>query len=236
MSSKFTLPHSSVMMIALLAAGFVLNLTPAYPQNAVGAVTSSSSGASASGASSTASTATTSVTAKIIKADEKFFMQLAQANLIEINSAKLVEEKSKNEQVKALAKKMLEDHTKALDELKQLAQAKGITLPTEPDRQQKLMENRLASLSGEKFDKQYVQNVSERIHKDEHKLLLQAGSKAQDSDLKNYAIKNLSVVESHQQLVKETSRSMESGAHGKSGTGASSGGSMSEKTAPAYGQ
>jgi len=233
MSSKFTLPHSSVMMIALLAAGVVLNVTPAGAQSAGGAATPSSSGASASGASSTA---TSSVTAQVIKADEKFFMQLAQANIIEINSAKLVEEKSKNEQVKALAKKMLEDHTKALDELKQLAQAKGITLPTEPDRQQKLLENRLASLSGEKFDKQYVQNVSERIHKDEHKLLLQAGSKAQDSDLKNYATKNLSVVESHQQLVKETSRSMESGAHGKSGAGASSGGGMSEKTAPAYGQ
>lgn len=233
MSSKFTLPHSSVMMVALLAAGFALNVTPAYPQSAGGAASPSSSGTSASGASSTA---TTSVTAQLVKADEKLFMQLAQANIIEINSAKLAEEKSKNEQVKILAKKMMDDHTKALDELKQLAQAKGITLPTEPDRQQKMMENRLTSLLGEKFDKQYVQHVSERVHKDQHKLLLQAGSKAQDVDLKNYATKNLSVIESHQQLVKETSRSMESGAHGKSSTGTSSGGGMSEKTAPTYGQ
>lgn len=232
MSSKYTLPHSSAVMIALLAAGFVLNVTPAYPQSTSGAASTSSSGTSASGASSSAAA---SISAHLIKADEKLAMQLAQANIIEINSAKLAEEKSKNEQVKVLAKKMLDDHTKALDELKQLAQAKGITLPTEPDRQQKLMENRLASLSGEKFDKQYVQHVSDRIHKDEHKLLLQASSKAQDADLKNYATKNLSVVESHQQLVKETSRSMESGSHGKSGA-SSSGGGMSEKTAPTYGQ
>ena len=235
MSSKFTQSHSSVMIITLLAAGFVLNMSPVYPQSAGGAATTSTLSAGASGASSTA---TTSMTTQLIKSDEKLLMQLAQANIIEINSAKLAEEKSKSEQVKALAKKMTEDHTKALDELKQLAQAKGITLPTEPDRQQKLMQNRLSSLTGEKFDKQYVQQVSERVHKDVHKLLLQAGSKAQDMDIKNYATKNLSVIESHQQLVKETSRTMESGSHGKSGssTGTSSGSGMSEKMAPSYGQ
>ena len=235
MSSKFTQPHASVIMIALLAAGFVLNVSPAYPQSAGGAATTSLPSVGASGASSTA---TTSMTSQLIKSDEKLLMQLAQANIVEINSAKLAEDKSKSEQVKALAKKMMEDHTKALDELKQLAQAKGITLPTEPDRQQKLMENRLSSMTGEKFDKQYVQQVSERVHKDLHKLLLQAGSKAQDIDIKNYATKNLSVIESHQQLVKETSRTMESSSHGKSGssTGTSSGSGMGEKMAPSYGQ
>ena len=131
---------------------------------------------------------------------------------------------------------MMDDHTKALDELKQLAQIKGMTLPTEPDRQQKLVENRLTALSGEKFDKQYVEQVAERAHKGEHKLLLQAGAKAQDMELKNYATKTLAVIESHQQLVKDTTRSIESGSHGRSDSGASSGGGMGEKSPPAYGQ
>jgi putative membrane protein len=163
-------------------------------------------------------------------------MQLAQANIAEINTAKLAEQKSKNDQVKTLAKKMMEDHTKALDELKQLAQIKGMTLPTEPDRQQKLVESRLTSLSGEKFDKQYVEQIAERARKGEHKLLLQVGAKAQDMELKNYATKTLAVIESQQQLVKDTSRSIESGSHGKSDSGASGGGGMNEKSPPAYGQ
>jgi putative membrane protein len=111
-----------------------------------------------------------------------------------------------------------------------------MTLPTEPDRQQKIVETRLTSLYGEKFDKQYVEQVAERAHKGEHKLLLQAGAKAQDMELKNYATKTLAVIESHQQLVKDTTRSIESGSHGKSDSGASSGGGMGEKRAPAYGQ
>ncbi|MEY3571591.1 MAG: hypothetical protein RIQ85_1711, partial [Pseudomonadota bacterium] len=177
-----------------------------------------------------------SSTARFSKSDEKLVVQLAQANISEINIAKLAEEKSKNDQVKTLAKKMMDDHSKALDELKQLAQMKGMTLPTETDRQQKLVENRLTALSGEKFDKQYVEQIAERARKGEHKLLLQVGAKAQDMELKNYATKTLAVIESQQQLVKDTSRSIESGSHGKSDSGASSGGGMREKSRPAYGQ
>ena len=211
----------------------MLNTSLVYPQSAGVGVSTNVTNKSSSGASTMGST---SSAARFNKADEKLVVQLAQANIAEINTAKLAEEKSKNDQVKTLAKKMMDDHSKALDELKQLAQTKGMTLPTEPDRQQKLMENRLTALSGEKFDKQYVEQIAERARKGEHKLLLQVGAKAQDMELKNYATKTLAVIESQQQLVKDTSRSIESGSHGKSDSGVSSGGGMGEKSRPAYGQ
>ena len=211
----------------------MLNTALVYPQSAGMGVSTNVTNKSSSGASTMGST---SSIARFNKADEKLVMQLAQANIAEINVAKLADQKSKNDQVKTLAKKMMDDHTKALDELKQLAQIKGMTLPTEPDRQQKMVETRLTALSGEKFDKQYVEQVAERAHKGEHKLLLQAGAKAQDMELKNYATKTLAVIESHQQLVKDTTRSIETGSHGKSDSGASSGGGMGEKSPPAYGQ
>ena len=210
----------------------MLNTALVYPQSAGMGVSTNVTNKSSSGASTMGST---SSSARFNKADEKLVMQLAQANIAEINVAKLADQKSKNDQVKTLAKKMMDDHTKALDELKQLAQIKGMTLPTEPDRQQKMVETRLTALSGEKFDKQYVEQVAERAHKGEHKLLLQAGAKAQDMELKNYATKTLAVIESHQQLVKDTTRSIETGSHGKSDSGASSGGGMGEKSPPAYG-
>ena len=232
MSSKFMPSQSSALVVSILGAGLILSVSPVYPQSARGSAASGPASASTSGASSTAST---SIATPFSKSDEKFIVQLAQATMTQINSAKLAEEKSKNEQVKILAKKMMDDHTKALDELKQLAQAKGMTLPSEVDRQQKLLENRLTSLSGEKFDKHYIEQVAERAHKDEQKLLSQAGSKAQDMDLKNYAKKVMSVIESHQQLVREISRSVETGTHGKSGSG-ETGRGMGEKSAPTYGQ
>jgi putative membrane protein len=233
MSSKIVSSYSSVALIALFGGGLMLNTSLVYPQSAGMGVSTNVTNKSSSGASTMGSAGST---ARFNISDEKLVMQLAQANIAEINTAKLAEEKTKNDQVKTLAKKMMDDHTKALDELKQLAQLKGMTLPTEPDRQQKMVETRLTSLSGEKFDKQYVEQVAERAHKGEHKLLLQAGAKAQDMELKNYATKTLAVIESHQQLVKDTTRSIESGSHGKSDSGASSGGGMGEKSRPAYGQ
>ncbi len=233
MSSKIVSSYSSVALIALFGGGLMLNTSLVYPQSADVGVSTNVTNKSSSGASNMGSS---SSTARLNKADEKLVVQLAQANITEINTAKLAEEKSKNDQVKTLAKKMMDDHSKALDELKQLAQSKGVTLPTEPDRQQKLVENRLMALSGEKFDKQYVEQIAERARKGEHKLLLQVGAKAQDMGLKNYATKTLAVIESQQQLVKDTSRSIESGSHGKSDSGASGGGGMGEKSRPAYGQ
>jgi putative membrane protein len=233
MSSKIVSSYSSVALIALFGGGLMLNTSLVYPQSADVGVSTNVTNKSSSGASNMGSS---SSTARLNKADEKLVVQLAQANITEINTAKLAEEKSKNDQVKTLAKKMMDDHSKALDELKQLAQSKSVTLPTEPDRQQKLVENRLMALSGEKFDKQYVEQIAERARKGEHKLLLQVGAKAQDMELKNYATKTLAVIESQQQLVKDTSRSIESGSHGKSDSGASGGGGMGEKSRPAYGQ
>ena len=230
MSSKIVSSYSSVALIALFGGGLMLNTSLVYPQSADVGVSTNVTNKSSSGASNMGSS---SSSARFSKSDEKLVVQLAQAN---INIAKLAEEKSKNDQVKTLAKKMMDDHSKALDELKQLAQMKGMTLPTETDRQQKLVENRLTALSGEKFDKQYVEQIAERARKGEHKLLLQVGAKAQDMELKNYATKTLAVIESQQQLVKDTSRSIESGSHGKSDSGASSGGGMREKSRPAYGQ
>lgn len=221
-SFKSALPG---IVLGLISAAFMLHTLAVYPQSTGGASSATEQGGKSSGASSSAATS-----AKLGRADEKLMMQLGEANLAEINAGKLAEEKSKNDQVKSFARKMVDDHTKALDELKQIAQAKGVTLPTEPDRQQKAMEKRLSAMSGEKFDKQYMEQAGERSHRDTHKLLQQASTKAQDADLKNFASKTLGVVESHQQMAKETNKSMGSASQGKSGAGTTSGSTSGSKS------
>ena len=181
-SSSFTSGSFRIarIVLGLLSAGFMLHSLSVHPQSLGDSSPGTSAGRQQESPSTGASTAAATVAGsqKLSRADEKLMTQLGEANLAEINAGKLAEEKSQNEQVKSLARKMVDDHTKALDDLKQLAQAKGVTLPTEPDRQQKAMEKRLSSLSGDKFDKQYVEQVSERSHKDTHKLLQQASTKA----------------------------------------------------------
>ena len=47
---------------------------------------------------------------------------------------------------------MVDDHSKANDELKTLAQSKNITLPTEIGPEDKALRDRLTKLSGAAFD------------------------------------------------------------------------------------
>lgn len=185
---------------------------------------SGASGAASSSGTSTSETSKSS-SSKVSKEDERLMMQLARANIAEINAGKLAEQKTSNDQVKSFAKKMVDDHTKALDDLKQLAMTKGVTLPTEPDRQQQAMENKLSALSGEQFDKQYVDQSGSRAHKETHRLLQRVNSRASDADLKSYASKTMATVESHQQLAKETSKNLQSTSEGRSSGGMEGGGS-----------
>jgi len=192
---------------------------------------SSQSGTSGAASGSDTSSGTSSLesskssSGKVSKEDERLMMQLARANIAEINAGKLAEQKSINDQVKSFAKKMVDDHTKALDDLKQIAMNKGVTLPTEPDRQQQAMENKLSALSGEQFDKQYVDQSGSRAHKETHRLLQRVSSRASDTDLKSYASKIMPTVESHQQLAKETSKNLQSTSEGRSSGGMEGGGS-----------
>lgn len=223
-----------VALFAALGASMLMHSMVVHPQDASDkpsasqgkeGVSGASSGASTqasdpyAGASSSQSAATS---AKLSASEEKMLKQLAEANMAEINAGKLAQDKAQSAEVKSFAKKMVDDHTKALDDLKQLAQTKAVTLPTALNKQQMAMEQKLQSLSGEKFDIQYMKQAGERSHKQTYELL-QKAAKAEDTDLKNYASKTIAAVEGHQQMVKETERSLKGMASGKSGHAKSKG-------------
>ena len=216
-------------LLGLLGTAFLMNSLTVHPQDKDDKPSASQSKESSSGSSSGATTTQSGATGaggtssasgdKLSQSDERMLKQIAEANLAEISAGKMAQDKAQSDEVKSFAKKMVDDHTKALDDLKQLAQSKGVTLPSEPDKQHMAMEKKLQALSGEKFDKQYLQQAGDRAHKETHRLLQRASSRAEDSDLKNYASKVIATVESHQQMAKDTSRNLKSTSEGKSGAG-----------------
>ncbi|UUZ57184.1 DUF4142 domain-containing protein [Massilia sp. H-1] len=76
--------------------------------------------------------------------------------MAEIEAARTAQTKSQSEQVKNFAQQMIDDHTRALNDVKQLAQARGVTPPTELDRKHKAKNARMAALSGEAYDRAYL--------------------------------------------------------------------------------
>ncbi|HEX2529945.1 MAG TPA: DUF4142 domain-containing protein [Burkholderiaceae bacterium] len=199
--------------------------------------TSDSSGTSASGTSGTdtsgsAATATDSekaatagtAQASVSSSDRNLMRQLAYANLSEISVAKLAQEKSKNDDVRTFAQHMLDDHTKALEQLQQLAQAKGVQLPTEPDAKHKAMEKRLSALSGDAFDKRYMRDAGLTDHRNARRLVARASERAQDPDLKAMAQEQLPGIDQHLQMAQSIRSGKGIGATSSTGGTSSYGG------------
>lgn len=187
----------------------------------------SGSGAASSGASASKSGQSgQSGQSQLSKDDQKIIEELAQANLAEIATGKLALERSQNPQIKQFAQQMIDDHTKSQQQLKQLADSKGVQLPSEPARKHQRMADKLAKLEGNKFDEEYRKQVGEKAHEDTHKLLERAQKDAKDPQLKALAQQTLPVVEKHLSMAESMEgkggRTSGSSSEGKSGQSGSS--------------
>src|SRR6185295_1472389 len=91
--------------------------------------------------------------------DQHFVMDVAHDGMAEVELGKMAAEKASNDQVKKFGQRMADDHAKAGDELKALAEKKSITWPTDLDPKHKAVHDRLMKLSGEAFDRAYMQDM-----------------------------------------------------------------------------
>ena len=160
---------------------------------------SGSTGASAAGMdqSSGASGAAGATGSSLSKADSKGIMDMAMVNMAEVEMGKLAQSKSQNPEVKTFAQQMIDDHTKGLQEVQAVAQAKGVTLPTELDAKHKAMSEKLAKLNGEAFDREYMKVGGVASHKEALALLKKNQKSAKDADVKGLAAKMQPTVEQH---------------------------------------
>lgn len=157
--------------------------------------TSGTSGSTTSG--SAAATPAAAAAASLSKGDQKIVMDMARANMAEIEAGKLAQSKSQSDQVKNFAQQMIDDHTKALNDVQALAQTKGVTLPTDLDSKHKAMAAKLGGMSGDAFDRAYMAQAGVADHEKVHSMLQQTQSRAKDPDVKALAAKMLPTVEQH---------------------------------------
>ncbi|HEX3966718.1 MAG TPA: DUF4142 domain-containing protein [Edaphobacter sp.] len=91
--------------------------------------------------------------------DKKFLATAAQSDQNEIALSKLAEEKATNPAVKAFAEKMVKEHTQMTDSMKPFADSWGLTAPTGPDADHQKELDKLNGLSGNDFDKEYMDQM-----------------------------------------------------------------------------
>lgn len=134
-------------------------------------------------------------------ADTAFAINAAQGGAAEVELGKLAAEKAGNPEVKAFGRQMVEDHMKANNDLKSVAQKKGMTLPTDMNAHQQASYSKLRRLSGDAFDRAYVKDMV-KDHEEDVKELQKEASNGKDEEIKGFASRTLPVLQAHLEKIK----------------------------------
>jgi putative membrane protein len=176
---------------------------------------SSDTGSSAKPATAKKSAGTRAV------ADNTFAKKAAEGGLTEVELGKLATEKASNPDVKAFGQRMVDDHSKANDQLKGIAGQQNITLPTDLNAKHKAERDRLSKLSGEAFDHAYINHMVLDHKKDIAEFQKEANSGKNDA-IKNFASQTLPTLQDHLKQAQDAQKSAKaSAANTGKGTSAS---------------
>jgi putative membrane protein len=136
--------------------------------------------------------------------DWKFFKKAAQGGMTEVALGQMAANKAENEAVKSFGQQMVTDHGKANQELKDLAVAESVTLPTEMSADEKALQEKLSGLSGAEFDKAYMEEML-KDHKKDISVFQEEAQQGKDPEVKNWAEKTLPTLQEHYTLAQTTS-------------------------------
>lgn len=128
--------------------------------------------------------------------DAKFVTEAASGGMAEVELGKLAKEKGQHVDVKAFGEMMVNDHSKANDELATLAQAKNITLPASLGTDALNLRDELSKRSPGDFDKSYIEDMV-KDHEKDIKLFEDASKNLKDAELKAFVDKTLPTLRNH---------------------------------------
>ncbi|MNV58971.1 hypothetical protein D3C71_1513690 [compost metagenome] len=192
---------AALLSVSLLGAGSVAVAQQTAP------ATPSTPAAPATGAAPTTPAAPMAAESKLDSNDRDFIENAAQSGHMEVEGSKMALEKSQNAEVKKFAQQMIDDHTKAGQQLAALAKSKGVDVPTDPSLMQQAKLKTLG-LRDEGFDEAYAEGVGVSAHEDAVKLFEEASNEAKDPEVKQFATETLPKLQQHLQMAKTLEQSV----------------------------
>lgn len=143
-----------------------------------------------------AATAGATVPASLAAGDLDFVLHAAQGGLSEVTLGRLAQERAGAAEVRQFGQRMVEDHTRANEELARLVQPRGVVPERELPEAHRAVERTLATLSGQAFDEEYLgQQVGG--HRAMLALFEHAARHARDPALKEFAARQVPIVQQH---------------------------------------
>lgn len=146
---------------------------------------------------------------RLAPGDSNFANKAAEGGMAEVKLGQLAKDKASSQAVKDFGQKMIDDHTKAGDELKDIASKKGMTLPNSVSAKDQATYDRLSNLSGAAFDRAYIRDMVTDHRADVNEFRREANS-GTDPDLKAFAAKTLPTLEEHLKMAESTDTQVKS--------------------------
>jgi putative membrane protein len=132
----------------------------------------------------------------ITGADKNFVMQAVKDNIRERVLGKMAEERSQNSEVRDYGKMLVKDHNDALQKLVELMNKNGMPQPSGLPEVRSEAINKLQTLSGPAFDKEFIGMMVEN-HQKAVEAFQREQNSAQNPDVRDYAKNVLPTLEKH---------------------------------------
>ncbi len=129
-------------------------------------------------------------------ADKEFVKEAAQGGVAEVELGKLAQEKGSSVAVKQFGARMVQDHSKANQDLQQAATAAKIDVPTAMSGKDQKLEKKLSKLSGPSFDREYVKAMVSD-HKNDLKAFKRESESGNLPQIKEFAANTIPALEEH---------------------------------------
>jgi putative membrane protein len=181
--------------VAAAAAVLLLSSSAAIAQDA-GSTTRPPRSGQTPGTTSTGKTDEPTSTSALSGKDKSFVKEAAIGGIAEVQLGRLASEKAVSPDVKQFAQQIVDDHSKANDQLTALAKQKNIDVPAELTGKPASAFKRLSNLSGPDFDREYMKLMLDD-HKKEVSGFRRQSEKSEDADLKAFAMETLPTLEAH---------------------------------------
>ena len=147
-------------------------------------------------------TAAAAKPAHTMKATDSTFMKHAAADgMAEVAMGRMALDKSSDSQVKQLAQRIVDDHTKANDQLKTIAQDKNVKLPEGPTPDARKSADAMRKMDGAAFDKAWARHMV-TDHKKAIAMFTNA-SKGGDADVSGFATQTLPALRTHLKMAED---------------------------------
>ena len=134
--------------------------------------------------------------------DRQFVQEAAAGSALEVELGKLAQEKGSSEAVKEFGKRMVDDHTKAGEDLKEAAAKAKIPASPELSRKAKKMQEKLSKLSGPDFDREYAKLMA-NDHKNDVKAFEREAKSGAAPAIREFASRTLPTLQEHYKMAQQ---------------------------------